>query len=199
MIKNKLSSSAIIDDKSKLGNYIEIGDNCVIGESIIGDYSGCRGNNQIWFAEIGKFASIASGVRINAVNHPYERVAQHSFTYMPSVYDLSDSDDEAVYIKRKKSKVVIGNDVWIGHNAIILPGIKIGNGAVIGAGAVVTKDVEKYSIVVGNPAREIKKRFTNSQIEKLEKIKWWNWDHDKIKENLNEFKDINVFINKWYK
>lgn len=89
--------------------------------------------------------------------------------------------------------------MWIGHNAIILPGIKIGNGAVIGTGAVVTKDVEKYSIVVGNPAREIKKRFTNSQIEKLEKIKWWDWDHDKIKENLNEFKDINVFINKWYK
>lgn len=89
-----------------MGNYVEIGDNCFIGESIIGDYSGCRGNNQIWFAEIGKFASIASGVRINTVNHPYERVAQHRFTYMPSVYDLSGFDDEDVYIKRKNLRLL---------------------------------------------------------------------------------------------
>lgn len=75
----------------------------------------------------------------------------------------------------------IGNDVWIGRNVIVLPGVSIGNGAVVGAGSVVTKNVEKYSIVAGNPARPIRYRFTSEQIEKLEKIKWWDWDIAKIK------------------
>lgn len=193
----KKGKNVKFDNNSKFGYCVEIGDNCEIGETFIDDYSGCRGNNQIWFSEIGKFCSIASGVRINAVNHPYKRVSQHRFTYLPKEYGFSNSNSEDIYLERKKKKVIIGNDVWIGHNAIILPGLKIGNGAIIGAGAVVTKDVKPYSVVVGNPAKEIKKRFNDKQIQYLEKIKWWDWSHEQIKENLLDFNDIDKFIDKW--
>nr|WP_246566018.1 CatB-related O-acetyltransferase [Tissierella simiarum] len=84
-----------------------------------------------------------------------------------------------------KDLCIIGNDVWIGSNAVILRGVKVGNGAVIGAGAIVTKDVEPYSIVVGNPARVIKKRFSEQIIESLEKIQWWNWSKEIIRKNLD--------------
>lgn len=183
---------------AKLGKYVSINDECVILESTIGDYSYCNGYNQIMYSKIGKFASIAWGARINPVNHPiYMRVAQHHFTYRSKEFDLADEDDETVFNWRRKDKVIIGNDVWIGHNAIIMPGVKIGNGAVIGAGAIVTKDVEPYSVVVGNPAHKIKQRFSNEIIEKLEKSKWWEWSHDMLKERLQDFKDVNKFIEKW--
>lgn len=158
----RISTNVKIDNLSELGIYTELGDNCVITESKIGDYSYCNGYNQIMYSEIGKFVSIAWGARINPSNHPtYTRVAQHHFTYRSKQFDFADEDDENIFEWRRKDKVVIGNDVWIGHNAIIMPGVSIGNGAVIGAGAIVTKDVEPYTIVVGCPAKPIKKRFSN--------------------------------------
>jgi len=97
-----------------------------------------------------------------------------------------------------KGNIIIENDVWIGAKSTIMSGVKIGNGAVIGATATVTKDVPPYAIVVGNPGKIVKYRFTEKQIELLLKISWWNWDEEKIK---REFKtlwssDINEFINK---
>ena len=99
-----------------------------------------------------------------------------------------------------KGDIVIGNDVWIGAKATIFGGVKIGDGAVIGAGSVVTKDVEPYSIVAGNPAKFIKNRFTKEQIEKLMHIKWWNWDHSKVEKLSMELWSDNIdgFINKFY-
>lgn len=84
-----------------------------------------------------------------------------------------------------KGDTVIGNDVWIGENVTILPGVHIGDGAIIGANSVVSKDVKPYSIVAGNPIKEIKKRFNDEQIKILENIKWWDWDIDKILNNLD--------------
>ena len=95
---------------------------------------------------------------------------------------------------RKNESVVIGNDVWIGADAIILPGVRIGDGAVIAAGAVVTKDVECYEVVGGNPARHIKYRFEQSTIDKLMKLQWWNWDEKKLRENIELFFQPEKFI-----
>ncbi|MCB0625276.1 MAG: CatB-related O-acetyltransferase [Saprospiraceae bacterium] len=84
-----------------------------------------------------------------------------------------------------KGNIVIGNDVWIGYKAVILAGVTIGDGAIVGSHAVVTKDVEPYSIVGGNPAREIRKRFPAAQIDLLLQLRWWDWPAEKITENLH--------------
>ncbi|MBR6646045.1 MAG: CatB-related O-acetyltransferase, partial [Clostridia bacterium] len=90
---------------------------------------------------------------------------------------------------------IIGNDVWIGHSALILEGVKIGDGAIVGAGAVVTKDVPPYSIVVGVPAKVIKYRFSENEIAKLSELKWWDQSVEWIKENVDKFCDIRNFMN----
>lgn len=90
------------------------------------------------------------------------------------------------------SDTIIGNDVWIGYEALIMPGVKIGDGAVIGTRAVVTKDVEPYTIVGGNPAKIIRKRFDDATIEKLLEIQWWNWEIEKIMENYQNIMDCEV-------
>lgn len=194
----KFGKDVNIDDKTKIGIYSEIGDRCDFRESNIGEYAVCRGDNQIWYSDIGKFVAIAYGARINAVNHPtFTRISQHEFTYKGIRYDFSENDDISVTEMRRSEKVIVGNDVWIGHNAIIMPNVHIGNGAVIGSGAVVTHDVEPYSVVVGVPARQIKKRFSDDIIEKIEKSEWWNWSHEVIKERYEDFRNIEEFIRKW--
>ena len=96
-----------------------------------------------------------------------------------------------------RGPINIGNDVWIGRGAFILDGVTIGDGAIIGAMAVVAKDVPPYAVAVGNPAEVKHFRFTPEQIEMLLKIKWWNWSDDQIKERIQDFKDIKVFLEKY--
>jgi virginiamycin A acetyltransferase len=91
-----------------------------------------------------------------------------------------------------KGDIVVGNDVWIGYEAVILSGVKIGNGAIIGTRAVVTKDVPPYTIVGGIPARPIKKRFDEETIEALQKIEWWNWPFEKIQANVNVIRNGDI-------
>ena len=143
---------------------------------------------------IGKFCSIAGGVQIILDgNHRLDWISTFAFHVIDGV-----QEKEGHPIGKANMK--IGNDVWIGRDAIILPGVSIGDGAVVGAGAIVTKNVDAYSIVAGNPARHIKYRFTSKQIEKLKSIKWWNWDIEKIKKNVNLLRseNIDLFINKVY-
>jgi serine acetyltransferase len=99
-----------------------------------------------------------------------------------------------------KGDIIIENDVWIGATATIMSGVKISNGAVIGAGSVVTKDVPPYAIVAGNPAKVVKYRFTEEQIEKLLSIAWWDWEEIKIRDNAMKMwsDDINGFIDEFY-
>lgn len=129
---------------------------------------------------IGKFCSIAGGVRIFlAVDHRSDWITTYPF---PLIWR------EAHGIKGhpfSKGDIAIGNDVWIGQNATILSGVTIGDGAVIGGCAVVTGNVPPYAIVAGNPAKLIRYRFENEKIERLLKLKWWDWPIDKIKKNLN--------------
>ena len=89
---------------------------------------------------------------------------------------------------------IIGNDVWIGLNVIIMRGVVIGDGAVVAAGSIVTSNVEPYSIVAGIPAKHIRFRFSDYQIRKLKEIKWWDWEENKIKENVELFYSIDAFI-----
>lgn len=140
--------------------------------------------------KIGKFCSIAQEVTIQlAGNHPIDWVTTYPF------YAFTDDWPEAMFLQLEevyiwsdyglsKGDVIIGNDVWIGYGATILSGVRIGDGAIIGARAVVTKDVEPYSIVVGNPAHLHRKRFDEETISKLLEIKWWDWPIEKIKRNL---------------
>ena len=180
-----------------LGAYTQIQAHSVLEGVTIGDFSYCAGYNQICYAEIGKFCSIASFVRINPGNHPaYTRIAQHHFTYRSGLYGFGE-DDADFFAWRKDSFVKIGHDVWIGHNACIMPGVAVGNGAVIGAGAVVTRDVGPYSVVAGVPAKKVKMRFHSDMIERINQSKWWDWDYETIKERLPDFRNMEDFIRKY--
>ena len=136
---------------------------------------------------IGKFCSIAAATTfiMNGGNHLTESVSSFPFAIFGE--DWSQAMDGKSY--PTKGNTVVGNDVWIGYNATIMPGVTIGDGAIIAANATVVKDVAPYSIVGGNPAKVIKKRFSDEKISKLLETQWWNWDIDKITENLSGLTD----------
>lgn len=174
--------------------------------SSIGDYT--YGTPEIsghgaQYLKIGKFCSIAGGVRIIlGGGHDYTSFTTYPFDslkYENQVFIWNNVPaPKDIRVGVEDIGVFIGNDVWIGCGATILPSVHIGNGAVIGACAVVAKDVLPYEIVVGNPVRTIRKRFIDRQIEQLERIAWWNWDIKKIEEALPLLhQDIEVFIQKY--
>lgn len=184
---------------SRLGEFTEVGISNFYENVILDDYSYTGQFCFLQNVEIGKFVNIAPMVRIGATNHPMERPTLHHFTYRRKMYGFDDKDDEDFFKKRESNKVYIENDVWIGHGAVILPGVTIGNGSIVGSGAIVTKNVEPYTVVVGVPAKTIKKRFNDDIISKFESIKWWNWSHEKINENFKNFLlDAYNFVEKYY-
>ena len=185
-------------ENSLFGKYTEIRGHTTIYDSSIDDYSYVMEFCQITNTKIGKFANIASNVRINPGFHPYEMPTQHHMLYRKEMFGFGE-DDKAFFNYRKIQKVEIGHDVWIGHGAVIMPGVKVGNGAIVGSNAVVTKDVPSYAIVAGVSAKILKYRFTKEIINTLEKIAWWNWSHQDIKNRLDDLKDIREFIYKYSK
>jgi phosphonate metabolism protein (transferase hexapeptide repeat family) len=178
----------------QIGAWTDIGPNCTLVETTMDDYSYLAGDAQIIYSQIGKFCSIASHVRINPGNHPMQRVTQHHMTYRRVEYGFADTDDEAFFEWRRNRPCVIGHDVWIGHGAVIMPGVTIGTGAVIGSAAVVTKDVAPYEIVVGVPARPIKKRFSDDVVEKLLRSAWWDWDRATLEARFDQLLNLDVFL-----
>lgn len=192
-----LGSTPLIDDSAQVRNcsfgaYVEVGARAQLLEVSMDNYSYVVNDTDIAYASIGKFCSIASHVRINPGDHPIERASQSHFTYRASAYFEDASDEAELFAQRRSKLVTIGHDVWIGHGAIILSGRTIGVGAVIGAGAIVTKDVPDYSIVVGNPARVLRMRFSESAITALRNLQWWNWPHDKLRLALEDFRSLPV-------
>lgn len=199
--EKKLSATPCIDETSNIvdsyaGAWTSIGPNNKIIESSFGDYTYTMDDVTVNYAEIGKFTSIASHVCINPVQHPMDRVTQHHMTYRRVAYDFAETDDEVLFDWRRTHRVKIGHDVWIGHGAVIMKGVEIGTGAVIGSGAVVTKNVEPYTIVVGTPAKPIKRRFSEEVAEKLLEIAWWDWPREKLEAHFHEFNNIDAFIKK---
>ncbi|HIK58847.1 MAG: CatB-related O-acetyltransferase [Verrucomicrobiales bacterium] len=143
---------------------------------------------------IGKFCSIADHVLIlSGADHGHmEKVTTYPIKHL--MLNVVPNPDTT-----SKGPVIIGNDVWIASHSIILSGLTIGDGSVIGAGAIVTKSIPPYSVVVGNPGRVIKNRFSDECIEKLLKIKWWDWDDETIINRSRDFYgDINLFVQKYY-
>lgn len=195
--KTPLIHPSSLVKKCDLGAYTEVGDHCVLEETALGDYSYCFGYNDIIYAEIGKFASLATGVRINPVQHPaHIRAAAHHFTYRCAHYGFG-PDDASIIDWRRENRVTVGHDVWMGHNAVVMGGVSIGNGAVIAAGAVVTHDVRPYEIVGGVPAGHIGWRYSPEIIAAMERIRWWDWSHGELAARVRDFDDAEEFCKKY--
>lgn len=135
---------------------------------------------------IGKYCSIATGVQFMMCG-----TQGHNYNWI-STHPLIDFDNTGFPGHQWKGDTVIGNDVWLGAESLIMPGIKIADGAVIASRAVVTKDIGPYEIWGGNPAKLIKKRFSSDDIEKLLQIKWWNWNRETIKRNLKYLRSADI-------
>jgi phosphonate metabolism protein (transferase hexapeptide repeat family) len=175
---------------SRLGAYTEVGARTCLLEVELGDYSYVVNDSDIAYATIRKFCSIAAMTRINPGNHPMNRASQSHFTYRAAAYFPGEADEAEFFAWRRDQAVTIGHDVWIGHGAIVLPGRRIGTGAVVGAGAVVTKDVPAYGVVVGNPARVVRQRFSPDVGERLQRLAWWNWSHERLRCALPDFRRL---------
>ena len=169
-IIKKLRGSAIKNSQIHRASKVESGSSLV--NVIMDKYSFCGYECEIVNCEIGSFCSIANNVTIGGAMHPIQWVSTS-----PVFYEGRDSVKKKFSTHKRPvdKKTIIEHDVWIGQNALIKQGIRIGIGAVIGMGSVVTKDVEPYSIVAGNPAKEIRKRFDEASIKSLLKSKWWEY------------------------
>ena len=188
----------------------------------IGAYTYVTGNSNFRFVDsIGRFCMIADDVCIGFPEHNYRNITAHAIFDLPNgnlfgdYYSYQNSKENNYNLIRKNMKenrnykkdkyIIIGNDVWIGHGAIILRGVEIGDGAVIGAGAVVACDVPAYSIVSGNPARVVKYRFSDEIINRLIAVKWWDYgpeilkdvDITKIPEALEEIENRTQYMKKY--
>ena len=185
--------------ETRLGAYCEVGARTMLLDVDMNDYSYVVNDAQITYTSIGKFCSIAAMTRINPGNHPMQRASQAHFTYRASAYFPGERDEAEFFEWRKSYRVRIGHDVWIGHGAIVLPGRSIGTGAVVAAGAIVTKDVPAYTIVGGNPARPIRRRFPEHLADRLARLAWWDWDHEALRSALPDFRKLNVeeFLDKY--
>jgi acetyltransferase-like isoleucine patch superfamily enzyme len=142
---------------------------------------------------VGKYCSLAAGLVIDGG-------FSHNTKFI-STYPFNVNFNQCSYLTGHptwKGDVIIGNDVWIGEDCLIMSGVTIGDGSVIGARSIVTKDIDPYSINVGSPSRKVKQRFSDNQISDLLKIKWWDWEEDKIVENAHLLmsEDIDLFIEK---
>ena len=195
-MKNKIEDKVIVATTAKVDNstlkyYSRLKDYTEIHNSYLGKYSYISQYSIVNKSKIGKFSSIANGCYIGLWEHNTD-VSTHSFY----LYEHSGNFVKGYKNYDKDSiQTVIGNDVWIGANAVIMKGVIINDGAIIGASAVVTKDIPSYAIVVGNPARVIKYRYKKEDIQWLLKLKWWDFKRKKIKKIIkqNGFNDFELF------
>jgi len=184
---------------SSFGAYTEVGAGTRVANSHFGDYSYCDRSCDIANAEIGKFANIASFTRIGATDHPMEKASLHHFLYRSASYWDDAEDDAEWFAHRKSRRSAIGHDTWIGHGAMIKPEVTIGHGAVVASGAVVTKDVAPYTIVGGNTARLIRRRYPEQVAERMMALAWWEWDHASLRAALPDFRALQAeaFLEKY--
>ena len=184
---------------SRLGRYVSIGERVVLREVAVNDFSYFERHAEAIYTTIGKFCSIAANTRINALEHPMERITTHKVSYRPNEYFRFLGVDQAFRERRQAKAVTIGHDVWVGHGAVILPGVSVGNGAVIGANAVVRRDVPAYSVVAGVPGRVIRQRFTDAIAARSEATAWWDWPLDRLADAIPDMQSqsIEAFLDRW--
>lgn len=180
----KLEAPCRIDERSRLVM------------TTMGRHSYCCSRCFFAFATIGRFCSIGNDVIIGTWKHPTQLVSTYPGFYSRNTFTINFRRDEKI---TEIQHVTIGNDVWIGHRAVLLGGIKVGDGAIIGAGAVVTKNVEPYSVVAGVPARIIRKRFQQSTIDHLLELRWWDFDDETLRKYSYLFGDPDALIESFLK
>lgn len=184
-IRTGISFFAFIDTRSRISRKARVYRLTKVANASIGDYSYIGPHTWIINAKIGKFCSIAPNCKIG--------LASHSVNFLSTSPIFTETKNGTGYSWTKtnffnpSNLTIIGNDVWIGERALIISGVKVGDGAVVGAGAVVTKDVPDYAIVGGVPARVIRYRFSPEIITKLKKINWWDIQDSTLKIHLNFF------------
>ncbi len=184
---------------ARFGRFCEVGKGSRIAHSEFGDYSYCDRYADIANTTIGKFANIASFVRIGATDHPLDRAALHHFMYRSE--DLWDdaADDAAFFAQRAARRGYVGHDTWLGHACQIKPEVTVGHGAVVASGAIVTKDVAPYTIVAGTPAKPMRERQPMAIAERLIALAWWDWSHSALRAALDDFRALKAeaFLEKY--
>lgn len=184
-----------IKHNSLLGDKVILSGKYSIQDSEIGSFTSISTNSRISLTTIGKYCSIGPNFISGWGIHPTDGISTS-----PIFYSMSHATGKVFSKKNKvieRKRIKIGNDVWIGSNCIVLDGITIGNGCIIAAGAVVTKDVPDYAIVGGVPAKIIKYRFDDETIHELQKIKWWNFEDNDIQYVEEYFFNVQEFIKKY--
>ncbi|MEO0939112.1 MAG: DapH/DapD/GlmU-related protein [Pseudomonadota bacterium] len=184
---------------SRFGAYVEIGRGSRLNNAVFGDYSYCDRYADIANARIGKFSNIAAFSRIGATDHPLHTASCHHFLYRSESY-WDDAEKDADFFAHRQSRLAhIGHDTWIGASAMIKPEVTLGHGAVVAAGAVVTKDVAPYTIVAGTPAAPLRKRQPTAIADRLIALAWWDWPHDALRAALSDFRSLpaEAFLEKY--
>ncbi len=182
----RIKSTAIISadcdlQDSRLEDYVFLKHDATCQNSTIGLRSSVGMYSVVRDADVGKYCSISWNVTVGAVNHLLSRLTTHAFPCRTR-FGLTDVEG-----KMPQVRTTVGNDVWIGCNAVVLPGVTVGDGAVIAAGAVVTEDVPPYAVVAGVPGRVLRFRWDEKTVEAVKQLSWWEWDDKTIRENMSLF------------
>jgi phosphonate metabolism protein (transferase hexapeptide repeat family) len=177
---------------SEFGAYVEIGRGSRIVRSRFDDYAYCDRYADIANTHVGRFANIAAMTRIGPTDHPMANASLHHFLYRSSYYWDDCADDADFFAARAARRTTLGPDCWIGHGAIVKPDVTVGAGAVVAAGAVVTRDVAPYMIVAGVPAVPLRERFDRKVADRLLALAWWDWDHARLRAALSDFRSLSA-------
>lgn len=175
------------------GKYNTIYDNVTLNEVNLGDFTYIAAKTIISKTTIGKFCSIGSNCQIGLGRHPSQTFVSTHPVFFSTLKQAQITFSDKDYFEEFK-EITIGNDVWLGANVIIVDGVKIGDGVIVAAGSVVTKDIPAYAIVGGVPAKIIKYRFKKEEIEKLLAFMWWDMDIDELKKDYKKFHNIEGFF-----
>lgn len=177
------------------GSHVVLCHHAAIHGVAFGSHAYVGTHSHVQYATIGSFVSIGPEARIGLGSHPVHMVSTYPSFYASRASAAVPLSKHAAV--QEYARIVIGSDVWIGSRAMIVDGVEIGHGAVIAAGAVVTKDVAPYAIVGGVPSRLLRYRFPPEVVAELMSIQWWNWPYELIRERADDFADVGKFVEKY--